>query len=301
MISEPRPCPVCASSHSLATLFAQESIDQSKLTGFSFASRKDPEYMSHRLMRCRTCDLVYVANAPHQRELAEAYHAADYDSSDEANDAAISYVHALRPIMDRLFVRNSVLEIGAGNGVLLEFLREEYGFKELIGVEPSSAAIAAAPSHRHGWLREGIFEESDFAENSLDLICCFMTMEHVQDPMKTAQAAFRLLKPGGVFVTVTHDYRSVVNRVLGKKSPIIDVEHMQIFSKRSIGQLFVRSGYRNITIKTFVNHYSISYWIRLAPIPAVIKVPLRNFLSAISFGRFKIGLSVGNTISAGFK
>jgi SAM-dependent methyltransferase len=100
------------------------------------------------------------------------------------------------------------------------------GFSELVGVEPSTAAIAAAPENRRQWIREGIFREADFSPSSFDLICCFMTMEHVPDPKVISDAAFRLLKPGGAFVTVTHDYRATVNRVLGKRSPIIDIDHM---------------------------------------------------------------------------
>ena len=38
------------------------------------------------------------------------------------------------------------------------------------------------PAHRRAWIREGVFEDQDFAAESFDLICCFMTMEHVLDP-----------------------------------------------------------------------------------------------------------------------
>ncbi len=184
--------------------------------------------MSHRLMHCTRCDLVYVSNPPGQAELAEAYQVSGYDSSEEATDAAISYMTAIKPLLAKLPRKERVLEIGSGTGILLELLQSE-GFTTLVGVEPSSAAIGAAPAHRREWLREGIFVESDFALASFDLICCFMTMEHVQDPKATAMAARRLLRPGGAFVTVTHDYTSLVNHLLGRKSPIIDIEHMQIF------------------------------------------------------------------------
>ncbi len=56
----------------------------------------------------------------------------------------------------------------------------------------------------------------------------------MRDPDIIAQASFRLLRPGGAFATVTHDYRSPVNRMLGKRSPIFDIEHMQLFSRRAV-------------------------------------------------------------------
>ena len=296
----PRPCPVCNTPAESASLFLEENIDQDRISGFSFASRKEPEYMCHRLVRCKTCDLVYASNPPEQAELAHAYHVAEYDSSEEANDAAQSYIRAIQPTLTKLQQRGKVLDIGSGTGILLELLKGE-GFTNLIGVEPSSAAIAAAPVHRRDWLREGIFEESAFEPASFDLICCFMTMEHVRDPMATALAARRLLRPGGAFVTVTHDYRSLVNRTLGKSSPIIDIEHMQLFSKTSICELFNRSGFIEVSASPFINRYALGYWMRLAPLPKAVKRTLKWASAHTGMDRLKIGLNVGNTIAAGFR
>ncbi|WP_254431162.1 class I SAM-dependent methyltransferase [Achromobacter ruhlandii] len=299
-MSNSRDCPICGASSSEARIFQKEDIDESRISGFSYASRKEPEYMCHQLVQCPVCDLVYVSSPPAQEELAQAYHVADYDSSEEAADAAQAYIKAMGPILDRLARRDSVLEIGSGTGVLLDLLKNR-GFSELIGVEPSSAAINAAPEHRRGWLREGIFQEDDFEPASFDLICCFMTMDHVQDPMATAQSAARLLRPGGAFVTVTHDYRSFVNRAMGKRSPIIDIEHMQLFSQTSIRELMQRCGFGNISVSPFVNRYALSYWMRLAPLPAGIKRGLKQATQVVGLDKIKIGLNVGNTIAAGFR
>ena len=295
-----RSCPVCHTPTENASLFLDENIDQTRISSFSYASRKEPEYMCHRLVRCRTCDLVYASNPPGQDVLAHSYHVAEYDSSEEANDAAQAYLKSMQPILAKLKYKNSVLEIGTGTGILLELLRDE-GFTKLIGVEPSTAAIAAAPAHRRDWLREGIFDEHDFEPASFDLICCFMTMEHVRDPMATASAASRLLRPGGAFITVTHDYGSLVNRMLGKKSPIIDIEHMQLFSKVSICELFKRCGFDDISANPFFNSYSLGYWLRLAPLPKVVKRTLEWTIAHTGMDSIKIGLNVGNTIAAGFR
>ncbi len=295
-----RPCPVCNTPAEEAVLFLEESIDQTQLSSFSYASRKEPEYMCHRLVRCPTCELIYACNPPEQTELAQAYHIAEYDSSEEANDAALSYISAIQPIIAKLKNKTSVLEIGSGTGVFLELLKNE-GFTELVGVEPSSAAIAAAPAHRREWIRMGIFEESSFKSASFDLVCCFMTLEHVRNPMDTALSAWRLLRPGGIFVTVTHDYHSVVNRLLGKKSPIIDIEHMQLFSTASIRELFTRSGFIGIITTSFLNRYSLGYWLRLAPLPTILKRTLKWVIKKTCMNHIKLGVNVGNTIAYGFR
>jgi SAM-dependent methyltransferase len=293
-------CPVCNASADTAELFLAENIDTSRLSGFSFASRKEPEYMCHRLVRCSICELVYAVFPPGQDELANAYHSAEYDSAEEASDAADAYLKAISPILAELPQRESVLEIGAGTGVFLERLASQ-GFSNLVGVEPSTAAITAAPASRRDWIHEGIFREQDFSPESFDLICCFMTMEHVSRPGELARAAFRLLRPGGAFVTVTHDYRSSVNRLLGRRSPIIDIEHLQLFSKRSIREMFARSGYADIAVRDFSNRYSVRYWVRLSPIPSPLK---KVVLSAINFfgaRDVKLTFNVGNMIASGFR
>jgi SAM-dependent methyltransferase len=277
-----------------------ENIDPSKLGEFSFASRKLPEYMCHHLVRCTSCSLVYADRPPAEGELAHAYHVAEYDSSEEANDAAAAYILAIGSTLDRLASRRSALEIGTGTGVFLDHLAKQ-GFETLVGVEPSSAAIAAAPEKRRAWIREGMFEERNFEAESFDLICCFMTMEHVRDPQEIASAAFRLLRPGGAFVTVTHDYQGAVNRLLGKRSPIIDIEHLQLFSKPSLVRLFEGSGFEEVATRGFMNRYPLQYWTKLVPLPAPLKTAALGVLKKTGMGGIKFGFNVGNVIASGFK
>jgi len=295
-----RSCPVCDAPASVGKLYIEENIDFSRLSNFSFASRKQPEYMSHRLVQCPSCDLVYVPQPPAQDELAAEYHRAAYDSTEEGNDAANSYLKAIGPVITQLPRRCSALEIGTGTGVFLESLRS-VGFENLVGIEPSESAIAAAPGARRAWIRQGIFDDADYESNSFDLICCFMTMEHVADPSYIARSALRLLKPGGAFVTVTHDYRSWINKLLGKKSPIIDIEHMQLFSERSITELFRRNNFKRIDVRKFSNSYALRYWTRLAPMPKKMKTGLLSLLENTGMEKWKLSVSVGNSIASGFK
>ena len=295
-----RSCPVCHTSSRGATVVHSGNVDPARLNEFSYASRKTPEFMNHDLVRCPTCDLVYVPAPPSRDELASSYHVAAYDSSEEAEDAATAYLRAMESVLRALAQRGSVLEIGTGTGVLLEQLAT-VGFRELVGIEPSLAAIDAAPPHRRSWILPGVFEEQDLAPESFDLVCCFMTLEHVLDPKVLADAAHRVLRPGGAFVTVTHDHRALVNRVLGRRSPIVDIEHMQLFSERSVRHLFEVSGFERVTATRFVNRYALDYWWRLAPVPAPVHGWIASALRASRLDRVKVGLDVGNTMAAGFK
>lgn len=295
-----RACPVCGAGADESEPFLSDTRDEGRMSGSSFASRKVPEFMSHQMVRCCTCDLAYVDRPPSVEELAASYHSADYDSAEEAEDAADAYERAIRPVLERLQKRVSALEIGTGTGAFLERLAA-LGFRDLVGIEPSTAAIDAAPAHRRAWIREGIFEGRDFPPESFDLICCFMTLEHVQDPGALVAAAHRLLRPGGAFVGVTHDRRALLNRILGRRSPIVDIEHMQLFSATSATGLLTRNGYVHVGGASFWNRYRPSYWLRLAPMKRSLKDALTRKLRGSWVDRHRIAINVGNFMSWGFK
>ncbi len=301
MTFERRACPICLDHTVQAVPHFNDSVREEAVTSASFASRKLPEYMSHAMVRCTQCDLVYVDRPPSQEQLADNYHAADYDSSEEAEHAADSYAKAIRPVLDRLAGRlNDALEIGTGTAAFLARLKDA-GFRNVVGVEPSVCAIAAALPERQPWIRQGIFEEADFAPESFDLITCFMTLEHVREPGDLVESAIRLLRPGGAFVGVTHDYRGWVNRLLGTRSPIVDIEHMQLFSARSSCALLVTRGFEKVEAEAFSNAYRPSYWLRLAPMPERLKQNAIGAVKGSAFDAVRLPFNVGNTMSWGFK
>jgi SAM-dependent methyltransferase len=296
-----RNCPICRSDAVPIKPFFENSFREEAVTAASFASRKLPEYMSHAMVQCSGCDLVFVDHPPSQEALADNYHDADYDSSEEAEHAADSYASAIAPVLKKLAGRmNNALEIGTGTAVFLARLKEA-GFDNVVGVEPSIAAIEAALPERKAWIREGIFVEEDFAPESFDLITCFMTLEHVREPGDLVESALRLLRPGGAFVGVTHDYRSWVNRALGVRSPIVDIEHMQLFSATSSKALLETRGFVNVEAQAFANAYKPSYWMRLFPMPARVKQGFISAVKATPLDDVRIPFNVGNTMSWGFK
>ena len=295
-----RTCPLCGAGAEQAEPFLSDTRDESRVSTSSFASRKVPEYMSYAMVRCRACDLAYVDRPPSVATLAASYHGADYDSAEEAEDAADAYADAVKPVLERLHRRGAALEIGTGTAAFLERLKKA-GFTDLVGVEPSTAAIAAAPAHRQAWIQEGIFREEDFSSDSFDLICCFMTLEHVQDPGELVASAYRLLRPGGVFVGVTHDRRGLINRLLGRRSPIVDIEHMQLFSADSARRLLKVNGYCDVDGASFWNSYRPSYWLRLVPMPNAVKGALTRMMRNSWLDSRRLSINVGNFMSWGFK
>lgn len=293
-----RHCPVCHGHQRVA--FADEHIDPKKVGSLTYASRKPPEFMCLRLVRCTSCDLVYAPSPPTESFLQAAYHVADFDSAPEAAAAAKTYAGVLAPHLAALRLRDLAVDVGAGSGVLLPRLLQQ-GFKKVIGIEPSRAAIDAAPEEVRSMLREGMFSSSMLEGETPSLICSFMTLEHLADPSHFTATAHRLLEPGGAIAVIVHNWRAPINRLLGLRSPIMDVEHLQLFSPRALRELLESHGFEQITLKSIRNNYPLRYWLRLMPLPGSLKKGLLTLLEKTGLADRHLSLNVGNMLAVGIK
>lgn len=296
--SEGRACPVCgATTH---VNFAEEHIDPEKISNFTYASRKQPEFMCLRLVRCTSCDLVYAPNPPDGKFLSAAYADASYDSVEEAECAAESYALALTPHVAHLRNRNAAVDVGAGSGPLLPWLRD-IGFQTVIGIEPSRAAINAAPASVRPMLKEGMFSPELLNDVKPSLICSFMTLEHMDEPGTFVETAYSLLEPGGMIALVVHNWQGLLNRILGLRSPIMDIEHLQLFNPGSMDALLKKAGFESIKVIPICNRYPLRYWLRLTPLPPSLKRMAEVTLEKTSLSKMQLPMRVGNILVVAVK
>ncbi len=296
---EERPCPICKMTDR-SQLVAESTVDRDRLGQFAFASRKVPEYMHHRLLLCDRCDLLYCSPIPSSNTLAHEYEAAAFDSGPEARYAADTYGKLLPWIRKNLPDSDGALDIGTGDGAFLQSLLSA-GFTGVVGVEPSSAPIAAADPSVRSLIQHGMFQSGAFAEGQFSIACCFQTLEHVTDPLAICAEVCRVLKPGGAIFLVVHNRCSLSAKVLGRKSPIFDVEHLQLFSKSSMRRLLSEAGFVRLRVRALVNRYPLRYWTRLFPLPSGAKASAIRFLDAIKLGRVPVAIPAGNIVAIGFK
>ncbi|MDX2506500.1 MAG: class I SAM-dependent methyltransferase [Gammaproteobacteria bacterium] len=282
------------------TQFAEERIDKNKVNEFTYASRKLPEFMCLRLVRCSDCDLVYAPTPPDSKYLFDAYTDAAYDSSEEAQCAANSYARALTPFLSRLTSRGAAVDVGAGSGPLLPWLLAEK-FHPVIGIEPSIAAIDAATDSVRPLLRKGMFSSTLLEDVTPTLICSFMTLEHIDDPASFVNNAYDKLEPGGMIAVVVHNWQGLLNRILGLRSPIIDVEHLQLFNPGSVSRLLKNSGFEAIEVIAISNTYPLKYWLRLMPLPSAVKNVIERILEKLYVSNMKLPMRVGNILAVGIK
>jgi SAM-dependent methyltransferase len=231
--------------------------------------------MHCRLMKCGTCGLVYSSPAPTPAFAERSYREASFDATQESFYAARTYVDCLRAAKRLQPV--PALDIGAADGA---FLREliASGFDDVVGYEPSLAPVRAANPDIRDRIKVEAFDASRIPNESLGLVTCFQTIEHVYDPLQLVSDMWRVLRPGGTAFLVAHDVKALSAKILGYKSPIFDIEHLQLFDRQSAEVLMRTARFRDIQVRPILNAYPISYWARLFPLPSALKTRLMSAL-----------------------
>jgi hypothetical protein len=126
-------------------------------------------------------------------------------------------------------------------------------------------------------------------------------MEHVPDPLGLCRAAYALLKERGAILLVCHNRRALTAKVLGLRSPIFDIEHLQLFSPTSLAFTLSRAGFSAIEVRPLTNRYPLDYWTRLLPAPSGLKGRALAVLRATGLGKVRVGLRAGNIAAIAYK
>ena len=196
--------------------------------------------------------------------------------------------------------KSRALEIGSGTGIFLEFLRQS-GFKKIVGIEPSLSAIKLSNTKIRKNIINGVYEDIKIKKNYFNSIFCFMTMEHFYYPLKVLSKSYSSLKKEGFLALVVHDSNFFLHKIFKKNSPIIDIEHLQLFSEKSIIYALKKCGFRKIKIKYIKNSYRIIYWFSLVPIPIFLKNKIKKMIKILGFSNIKLSMNVGNILVLAYK
>ena len=286
--TESNLCPACLST---GTIKYPEKIENNLFNDLTFASRKRPELMHYALFECDNCRSLFTNRDVNLEELLGNYENAEYDSNLEAKYAARTYVKYLKIAIPGF--KGSVLDIGAGDGAFLAEARKDIATSNL-GIEPSVKAIEKKDDDLVNILNVAI---EDFqSDQQFDLVTCFQTIEHLNNPRQFVNNMKSFIKPGGYLAISCHNRLSLVNKLLGEKSPIFDVEHLQVFTNKGIESLFRSLNLEIKYSKKYRNEYPLSYWLKIAPVGEKIKDYVESNKSKFSKD---IAINVGNHLIVG--
>jgi len=157
------------------------------------------EHPPFRLVECERCGLVYRNPIERAYELDSIY--ADATPSPELlqglHDTQLpAYRAQARRLWRVLARRGNGLEVGSYVGAFLAAAREVGLHFEGVDI---NAEVNAFTRSLGFTVHEGDLESLD-ARSPVDAIAIWNTFDQLPDPRATANAAWRLLRPGGVFV-----------------------------------------------------------------------------------------------------
>ena len=288
-------CAICDTVGNATELY-ESTMTEDHLNPVIFSARRLPDRIHYRMVKCNTCGLIRSDPVADSSTLAHLYFDSQFDYDDEADNIAQSYLRYLK----KVGMSGRLLEVGCGNGFFLEYA-ETAGYTSIHGVEPSLDAIEKASPKIQPLIVNDIVRTGLFEPGSFDVICMFQVLDHLPDPGTVLEECFALLKPGGAILSLNHDVNALSSKLLGERSPIVDVEHTYLYSKTTMRKLFEKYGFQIRQVGSASNTYTLHYLTRLLPVPKGIKNRMLDFLAKSPVGRIKLTVRLGNLYLIGIK
>ncbi len=175
-------CALCGPGAASKVRFA-ERIQQAP---FDFAARKTPERQHFRIVECSLCGLVYSNPMLPHDAICRLYVESPFIQEQQLGNMCHDYRRQMERLLPRLPARERLLEIGCSSGFFLKAVRPY--FKEVHGVEPGAEAVRNADPAIRPQIVNSLFHAGLFPPASFDAICCFQILDHLLDPVATAEA-----------------------------------------------------------------------------------------------------------------
>ena len=227
------------------------------------------EYQGYYYYQCRSCALVSTYPLPEEQIVEEHYSHKFVEGNyrllqDYAEQYKGVYETFTRILSDTMASQgkslqgNSVLDIGCFTGEFLELLQDKGA--DVFGLELQTEAVDIANQKLPGKVYKADFFGNEFPQREFDVITLMGVVEHVVDPARMLRRTHQLLRDDGVIMLQTPNSGAFFARLLRKHwPPYQPIEHIHLFSDRSLRQLLEISGFQDIKITRHVKKLPVAY------------------------------------------
>ena len=204
-------------------------------------------------------------------------------------------LHWLHALLKFCLPPAKVVELGCAHGGFVSLLRLA-GF-DASGTEMSPWVVEFGKKTFNVPIAVGPIEGQGIPPGSLDVIALMDVLEHLSDPATTMANCLRLLKPGGLLLVQTPQFRegTTYAEMVETNSRFLEMlipeEHIYLFSDRSATRLFQQLGADHLQFEPAIfSHYDMFF----AASPAALRMNTTEqvdaALLASPHGRIILGL-----------
>jgi SAM-dependent methyltransferase len=291
-------CPICETYGNSSPVYSS-TVDEDSFSTKVFSARRLPDRRHYAWVRCTGCQLLR-SDPINDLNLGKLYEDSTFDYSAEAAGLAKTYLRGLLKALKNRKIEGSLLEVGGGNSFFLEEAIK-LGFRDVQGIEPSLDAVEKTRPDIRPNVHIGLMKNGIFSDESFDVVTMFHVMDHLPDPLATLRSCISSLKQDGLMIVAVHDERSWSARLLGNKSPIFDVEHTFLYSKKTGKRLFEKAGLADVRVWSYSNTYSLAYLVHLIPMPRTLKSKILTGKLSTLLQKFSVIIPLGNIFISGVK
>ncbi|HZY09660.1 MAG TPA: class I SAM-dependent methyltransferase [Bacteroidota bacterium] len=294
ILSEDIACNLCNSRDT--TLLYKSTLTSNSLNSDDFRCTSASYGVHPPIVRCNVCGLVY-ANPRWQSAVVEDSYSIVEDPIyiEERDGRELTFRRNLAPF-EKFINGNShtrrLLDVGCHIGVMVE-IAQEHGW-EAWGIEPSEWASQHA-RERGLHVIMGTLNDAQIPNDYFDVVTMWDVVEHLTDPAREINNAYRVLKPGGIIALHTIDIESLFARFMGKRWPWLMEMHLYYFSPRTLGKMLERAGFQVLEFGAQGRFLRLGYFItRIKPYSKSIYRMLSTVATIMRLNTIAIPINFGD-------
>ena len=257
------------------------------------------DYGNHLpIVRCRVCGHFYTNPRWTAEEILSTYEDVEDESYVREEGGRILTFRRRLKEMERVTgpaAGRSLLDVGTYTGVFVQEAVQR-GWNA-VGVEPSRWCVDLAHS-RGLTVFQGTLDSPELRGRQFDVITLWDVIEHMDDPSAEIEKATALLASHGYLVVHTMDIGSLMAKIMGSRWPWFLGMHLHFFSRRSLSDLFRRSGYDVLKAQASGRYLRLGYFTRnlatLFPFPGKL---LSSIVRALRLGGIPLRLNFGDLMT----